>query len=373
MTHRWVVIQNSIRNFHPANFAAVMATGIVSVAFEMMDFPSVARLLFALNLLLYSILLAILVARIVFFLPNLVADLKTLQRAFPFLTFVVGTNIVGTQLIFFCQSTGLAVLLWFLAVVSWLAGIYFLLLNFSAIQTKSGLLENINGTTLLIVVSTVSISILGMYLLEATDRHADHHYFVLMGLWFVGFILYLVIIAPLFYGLFFSRFEAKNWSAPYWICMGAAAIIALAGTEILARTLELPTWEGIREAILYMTVFIWSVGTFWIPYLLVMDIRKFMHLDNADAVPLWIIIFPWSRLAFGRRQHTYEISSWSRVFPMGMYMASTLRLASATDFVSLAVISQFWGWFALLMWSLTFIGMLRFIVSAFSHSEKPWQ
>ncbi len=342
-----------------------MATGIVSIAFEMMDFPSVARLLFALNLLLYLILCAILVARVVFFLPKLMADFKTLQRAVLFLTFVVGTNTIGTQFIIFCQSTELAILLWFIAVVSWFVCIYFILLDFIAMQTILGILEIINGTTLLIVVSTVSVSILGMHLLDATGRHADYSYMV--GLWVLGFVLYLIIIAALIYRLFFGRFELKDWSAPYWICMGAAAIITLAGSGFITRMPELPAWEGIREAILCMTIFSWATGTLWIPYLLVMDARKFMRMDIATSVPIWIKIFPWSRLAFGRQHHIYEISSWSRVFPMGMYMASTLLLASATDFGSLAIISQYWGWLVLLMWSLTFIGMLRFIAFTFNH------
>ncbi len=367
-----VIIKNSIRDFYPANFAMIMATGIVSIAFEMMSFPSVARLLFALNLLLYPTLCAILVARAVFFLPNLMADFKTLQHAFLFLTFVVGTNTIGTQLMIFCQATGLAVLLWLIAVTGWLVCIYFILLNFIAMKGKFNILEIINGATLLIVVSTISISILGMRILDATDKHADYSYFVMVGLWVLGFVLYLVIIAPLIYRLFFRRFEPKNWSAPYWICMGAAAIIALAGSEFITRMPELPAWENIRGIVLCMTVFIWATGTLWIPYLLVMDVRKLIRLDTATSVPIWVKIFPWSRLAFGRQHHAYEISSWSRVFPMGMYMASTLLLTNATDFESLVIISQYWGWLVLLIWSLTFVGMLRFIIFAFSHSENPW-
>lgn len=370
MTYCWVFIQDGIRNFHPASFAAVMATGIVSIAFEIMGFSGVARLLFVLNILLYLALFAILVARAVFFLPHLVADLKVLQRAILFLTFVAGTNIVGTQLIFFCQLIELAVLLWFIAMTGWLVCVYFLLLDFSAILPKPGMLEAINGTTLLIVVSTVSISILGVHLMGMPDRQTEHHYFVLMGFWFIGFILYLIIIAPLIYGLFFGRFESKDWRAPYWICMGAAAIITLAGSELIVRMPERPAWEGIRETVLCMTVFMWAVGTLWIPYLLVMDARKFMHLDSAVSVPSWIKIFPWSSLAFGKQHHTYEISSWSRVFPMGMFMASTLRLSSAADFISLVVICQFWSWFALLMWLLTFIGMLRSIIFTYNHSQR---
>ena len=367
-----VVIKNSIRDFYPANFSVVMATGVVSIAFEVMGFPGIARLLFALNLLLYSTLCAFLIAQAVFFLPNLVADFNTLRRAFLFLTFVVGTNTIGTQLIIFCGAAGLAILLWLIAVTSWLVCIYFIFLNFIAMKGKFSTLEFVNGTTLLIVVSTISISILGMRILDATGKHADYSYFVMVGLWVLGFVLYIIIITPLIYRLFSKQLELKDWSVPYWICMGAAAIIALAGSEFITRMPELPAWENIREIVLCMTVFIWATGTLWIPYLLVMDIRKLICLDSATSVPIWIKIFPWLRLAFGRQHHAYEISSWSRVFPMGMYMASTLLLTNATDFESLMIISQYWGWLVLLIWSLTFVGMLRFIISAFSHHKNPW-
>ncbi len=365
-----VVIKNSIRDFYPANFAMVMATGIVSIAFEILGSPGVARLLFAVNLLLYLTLCSILVARVVFFLPNLVADFKILQRAFLFLTFVVGTNTIGTQLTIFCQATGLAILLWLMAMTGWLICIYFILLNFIAMKGKFSILEIINGTTLLIVVSIISISILGMRILDTTDKHPDYSYFVMVGLWVLGFVLYLIIIVPLLYRLLFGRFEPKDWSAPYWICMGAAAILALAGSEFITRMPELPAWKNIREIVLYMTVFIWITATLWIPYLLIMDARKLIRLDTADPMPIWVKIFPWLRLTFGRQHYAFEISSWSRVFPMGMYMASTMLLTNATDFESLVIISQYWSWLVLLIWSLTFVGMLRFIIFAFSDSEK---
>ncbi len=54
MKQRASFIRNGIKNFHPAYFAMVMATGIVSVAFEAMVFPGIAEILFVLNLIFYT-------------------------------------------------------------------------------------------------------------------------------------------------------------------------------------------------------------------------------------------------------------------------------------------------------------------------------
>lgn len=364
MKWRSCIIGDGIRNFHPAYFAMVMATGIMSIAFEAMAFPGIARVLFALNLVFYLILCTILIVRMVLFLPDLMVDLRTLRRAMLFLTFVVGTNTIGVQLVTFYQATGLAFLLWLIALIGWLVCIYFILLDFIPLRGKP-LYGIANGATLLIVVSTVSVSLLGVRLLEATGVHAGYVYFIVASFWALAFVLYLIIVTFLIYRLFFQRFETSEWEAPYWICMGATAIITLAGAELIMRMPVLSAWQGIWLAVLWMTVFAWIIGTMWIPYLLVMDILKFTRAGIAASAPLWIKTFPWARLAFGRQYHAYDPPSWSRIFPMGMYTASTLSLAKVTSFDSLAIISHYWGWFALLIWSLTLIGMLRTVFSIF--------
>lgn len=352
------IIGNGIKNFHPAYFAMVMATGILSIAFEAMAFSGIASVLFTLNLFFYLILCTIFTARMMFFLPDLMADLRNLRRALLFLTFVIGTNTIGMQLVTFQQATGLAIILWIIALTGWLVCIYFILLDLISMLGKP-VHEIVNGTTLLVVVSTVSIPLLGIRLVDATDALAEYAYFAAGCFWVLGLILYLIILTLLIYRLFFRRFEPGDWDAPYWICMGAAAIITLTGSEFVMRIPDLPTWDVIREAILWMTVFTWIIGTSWIPYQLVMDIRKFTRIGITAPTPIWINVFPWSRLAIGRQYHAYDPPSWSRVFPMGMYTVCTLSLAKVTGFESLALISQYWGWFALLIWSLTLIGMLR--------------
>jgi tellurite resistance protein TehA-like permease len=50
---------------------------------------------------------------------------------------------------------------------------------------------------------------------------------------------------------------------------------------------------------------------------------------------------------------------------MEMYAACTLSLAKATGYGFFESISRYWGWFALLIWSLTLIGTLRSLIPRF--------
>ncbi len=351
------IINHRIKNFHTASFALVMATGILSIAFEAMAFSGIARALFALNLVFYLVLSVFLLTRLVFFLPDLMADLRIFRRALLALTFVVGTNTIGMQLILFHQAVTLAIFLWFTALIGWLICGYFILSNFIAIRKKS-LCEIVSGAILLITVSTTSIALLGITLLNAMDWSDDLAYLAAGGFWFLGFVAYFILIALLIYRLFFRPSDPVNWDAPYWICMGAAAILTLTGAEFMMHMHLPPVWHDLREIVLWMTVCVWIIGTAWIPYLLFRDIQKFTRAD-ISAAPLRIKIFPWLKLASGKASHAYDPSLWSRVFPMGMYTASLLSLMNATGYEFLAMIAQYWGWFALLVWFLTLIGMLR--------------
>lgn len=360
------ITRNIAKDFHPAYFAVVMATGIMSIAFDALAFTGISQALFRLNLAFYPILCTILAARALLFRPDLIADLKTLQRSWLFLTFVVGTNTLGMQLVIFQQATGLACALWLIALTSWFIFIYFIFFNFIPLRKKPAH-ELVNGATLLIIVSTVSVALLGLRLLNAASLQSGHVYIALWTFWASGFLMYLVIMPILIYRLFFIGLKPMDWEAPYWICMGAPAIITLAGAEFvlyMPHMSDMPQLENIREITFNLSILAWAIGTSWIPYQLIMDVRQFVRIHIADSPPAWIKAFPWSRLAFGKQYHFYSPPSWSRVFPMGMYTACTLSLAKITGIGFLGAASQYWGWFALLIWLLTLIGMLRSVISA---------
>ncbi|HET7062448.1 MAG TPA: tellurite resistance/C4-dicarboxylate transporter family protein [Nitrosospira sp.] len=347
-------VSPSVRDFHPSYFAMVMATGIVSIAFDALAFPGIAKTLFILNLVLYLMFCLMLGARTVFFPRNLVAELRTLPRSWLFLAFVIGTNTVGMQFTTFLQAGGLASALWFVALLAWLIFLTVIALNAAALPRES-VMQSVNGATLLVIVSTVSLALLGARLLDPERGHAPL-FLGLWALWTLGFILYLFVVYWIIRRLFFDCFRMEDWQPPYWICMGAPAIITLAGSEFVIR-LPRSQWNGLDQLTLGMSFFAWILGTLWIPYLLVMDVRKLTRIPA--PVPLWIKIFPWARYAFGTTHHAYEPPAWSRVFPMGMYTACTFFLAKATGYRLLESVSSCWGWFTLLIWALTLVGAFR--------------
>jgi tellurite resistance protein TehA-like permease len=342
------------RDFHPSYFAMVMGTGIVSIAFDALAFPAIAKTLFTLNLVLYLMFCLMLVARAAFFPRNLMAELRTLPRGWLFLAFVVGTNTVGMQFVTFLPASGLASALWCIALLAWLIFLSIIALNALALPRES-LMQSVNGATLLVIVSTVSLALLGARLLDPERGHTPV-FLGLWALWALGFLLYLFVVYWIIRRLFFDCFKVEDWQPLYWICMGAPAIITLAGSEFVIR-LPRSAWNGLEQITLGISFFAWVLGTLWIPYLLVMDVRKLTRISA--PIPLWIKIFPWARYAFGIRHHAYEPPAWSRVFPMGMYAACTIFLAKATGYRFLESVSSCSGWFALVIWFLTLVGAFR--------------
>lgn len=348
-----------IRNLHPASFAAVMATGIVSIAFKGLGHDFIALPLFAINVVLYLVLFCLLAARVLFYRTALLEDLKQPKKGFAFLTFIAGTNTLGMELFSF-DFVGLSKILWFMGLISWIIILYFIFINLIAFRSEP-IEKVVDGATLLTIVSTQSIALLGSTLAGTFGIYSAIVLFLAWVFWAAGFMLYLIMITLVIYRLIFKTLEPKDWTGPYWICMGAAAITTLAGATITTKITGSANWEDLTVFTKGITLMAWSIGTWWIPVLLIMDIWWFINLDISNQAPLWIKAFPWFRLGFGNKLNIYEIPSWGRVFPLGMYTVCTITLTKITPFSFLLAIPKYWGWFALTVWLLTFIGAIRSI------------
>lgn len=145
---------------------------------------------------------------------------------------MAGANTLGVQLILFSQANNLASVLWYGALLVWLICIGFIVFN--ALMSQEKVTDSISGAMLLLTVSTVLIVLPGSYLLDAMDGYI-WCYVVLWGMWILGCILYLYIIYLIIRRLLPDCFVPENWQPAYWICMGAFAIITLAGSEFLAH------------------------------------------------------------------------------------------------------------------------------------------
>ena len=88
-----------IQTLHPAYFALVMATGIVSIAAQLMGIPFVPRALLVINVVAYALLWGLTIARIARFPRDVFADVANHQRGVGFFTIVAATSVLGSQLV----------------------------------------------------------------------------------------------------------------------------------------------------------------------------------------------------------------------------------------------------------------------------------
>ena len=103
-----------MKSLHPAYFAMVMATGIVSLAAHLVGPRWLAVSLLALNVVFAAVLAALTVARVVRHRDEVMADLLHHGRSVGFFTTVAATAVLGSQVLAISQAWRAAAALWFL-------------------------------------------------------------------------------------------------------------------------------------------------------------------------------------------------------------------------------------------------------------------
>ncbi|HRI58018.1 MAG TPA: C4-dicarboxylate ABC transporter, partial [Anaerolineae bacterium] len=81
-------LADGVANLFPGYFALVMATGIISVAAWLSGMTPLAWGLLAINVVAYAALCLLLLARLIFFWPRVLADVQSHARGPGFFTVV---------------------------------------------------------------------------------------------------------------------------------------------------------------------------------------------------------------------------------------------------------------------------------------------
>ncbi len=341
-------VERGLRSLYPGYFALVMATGIVSNAFYYLGPRWLSTALLAVNLVAYPVLVAATVARAVRYPRELWADLVNPRLVFTFFTIVAGSDVLGLGLAL-RGFEGMAVALWFVALVLWvlLSYVSFSVMMFAHAGTGA---EVVHGGWLIAIVGTESLALLGVRIAGELGGLDSTIFVASYMLWGIGIVLYGIFVTLFAYRIFFLEVTAADLNPLWWVIMGAAAISANAGSMLILTPTPVPFLEQMHPFIDGTTLILWAWGTWWIPLL--------------------VIVGVWRHVVW-REPLRYAPMYWSLVFPLGMYTLATYRLGLAGDFSPLRTSPHVLVWIALFAWAATMVGLLRSVWRAVPRAHRP--
>jgi len=342
-------VMRAAANLFPGYFALVMATGIISVACQLLGMSGLAVALLVINIVAYVVLWLLLLLRLFFFFPRVRNDINDHVRGPGFFTVVAGTSVLGSELLIVADRFEIAAVLWVIGVLLWIVIMYTFFAAMTVRENKPSIEAGLNGGWLLAVVATQSISVLGTLLANHFGDYRVPVLFFALCMFLLGCMLYLPLITLIFYRFTFVNVTMAALTPPYWINMGAVAITTLAGSRLMIAA---PEWTLLNEVLPFLkgfTLFFWAAGTWWIPLLLILGFWRHVY----KRFPL-----------------RYDPQYWGMVFPFGMYTVCTFQLSKAIDFPPLLVIPRYFIYLALAGWIVVTVGLVSTLASPLRGTKK---
>lgn len=316
----------------PDVFAAVMATGILSIAARMHQYRwlSDALGIVATAGMVVLIALVIVTARVISWDRS---DPDVTLRLF---TFVAACAVLDSRL---ASYAAVMYVLGAVALSSWLALAALTARNMVKAQSWVALRDRAHGAWELASVGTSGLAIVA----TGVARHTPERWGlrVAVPVWVLGLCIYGLMTALILWRAIAQRIG--GFEPDSWILMGGLAIATLAGDNIHnLATSSMPAW--LAPTVRVITVVTWLVATLWIPALIYFGLQRINQRPGLlHFAGVW----------------------WAMVFPLGMYSAATDATAAETGQRSLSTVSLVFFWVALAAWGIVVIsGLLRVISNA---------
>jgi tellurite resistance protein TehA-like permease len=327
-------LTDAVRRLPPGAFAFVMATGIVSSAFDLVGQDAISAVLLAVSLIGLVLLTIAILWRVVAYRADLLRDAGEPSRAFGFFTVVAAVNVVGVRL-YTPEAPVATIVLALLSVPLWLLLTYGVPGTLILRDRDSPVSAEVDGSWFLWVVGTQSLATAA----AALDEHANNAVLAdaAVGLWGIGVMLYVMLATLVTLRLLTTRRDPHKLGPSYWIYMGATAITVLAGSSILALSPDLPVFAATAAFVSGFTYVLWAFGMWWMPLLVVFGIWR--HAVRHEPV-------------------RYESELWSIVFPLGMYSVASMHFGGVAALPVLAGIGEIGTWIAGLAWLIVTAAMV---------------
>jgi len=323
----------ALRGMYPGSFAMVMATGIVSVAANRLGFHGFALALLWGNVGLFISLWALLVNRIVLFPVEVRSDIADHWKGAGFFTVPAACAVFGVQWLELVGGDSIGIALWWLALICWFIVTLTFFCSMIVGENQVDIHYAINGAWLTAVVATQGLSVLVSFLAAKEIVDGTLGFFLATFFAGAGAMLYLMLIASIFYRLVVHPVRAADFSAPYWVNMGAAMITSLAFSKV--SSIAPP---DIQASLKLLGTVVWSFGVWWIPILI--------------ALGIW-------RHGYKRLPLKYDPRIWSLVFPLGMFTVSTHALYQVWQWHGFLSIAEVAIWVAVIAWCLLGFGLVK--------------
>ncbi len=301
----------------PVVFAAVMATGIVSISAADYGFNVISGSLAALAAVALPVLMYLTAVRWQSF------DLDDIDTVIGLFTYVAAGAVLAAR---FAAWRPAVWVFGTLGVAGWMSLMPMVLTRMRRLGW-TGLRRRARGTWELVSVATSGLAIVFV---------AGGTLFWAVIFWVVGLCLYVLMTGLIAWRALGEPEVRRDVPADHWILMGGAAIATLAGEHIHAELHPGP----IADAVLVVTIATLAVAA-------------------VQIVPLAIT---------GRRQ----ILDWPAVFPLGMFSAASYAMSIETGWPALLVVSHVFFWIAFAAWLAVLVVLVRRVVRLTSdHGLRP--
>jgi tellurite resistance protein TehA-like permease len=297
----------------PDVFAAVMATGIVSIAASKHHYGRIAETLGVLA----SLGLVALIALVLLTRPAW--DLRDPDVTLRLFTFVAACAVLDSRL----DSQPVVVLiLGAAALSSWLSLVALSARNMLA-RTWTALRDAAHGAWELASVGTSGLAIVATKVARSTAE--PWWLSVAVPVWVVALCIYALMTWLILWRARIDLADRRSGFEPdSWILMGGLAIATLAGDNIHSLV---PAW--LAPTVRVVTVVTWVAASLWIPALVYFGLQRINQRPGlVRFAGVW----------------------WAFVFPLGMFSAATAATATELGRRSLDTVSLVFFWIAVAAW-----------------------